>query len=98
MATTRALFGGYNSSDHINIWVTNGTARGTTELTVAGGGVVSAGGVQALDITVLRGEGFFSGKNADNEYDLWVTNGTSTGTSELTVSGAYYAGLYPPVT
>lgn len=71
MATTRALFGGYDSSDHINIWVTNGTARGTTELTVAGGGVVSAGGVQALDITVLRGEGFFSGKNADNEYDLW---------------------------
>ncbi|MGC2524503.1 MAG: VCBS repeat-containing protein [Stellaceae bacterium] len=57
--------------------------------------MVSAGGVQALDITVLRGEGFFSGKNADNEYDLWVTNGTSTGTSELTVSGAYYAGLYP---
>jgi ELWxxDGT repeat protein len=32
----RALFAGYDSRGHLNLWVTDGTSAGTRELTVAG--------------------------------------------------------------
>ncbi len=34
--TSRAVFSGLDASDHINLWVTDGTAAGTSELTPAG--------------------------------------------------------------
>ncbi len=34
--TSRAVFAGYDANGYTNLWVTDGTAAGTSELTVAG--------------------------------------------------------------
>jgi ELWxxDGT repeat protein len=72
------LFTGRDSSGFVGLWVTNGTAAGTSELTGISGAPASPN-----DLTVFNGEVLFSSGG------LWVTNGTATGTSELTgISGA----------
>lgn len=60
--------------------MTNGTVAGTTELTAAG-----AAGINflPLDFTVFGNRVLFSGVGAQGR-ELWVTDGTSAGTSELT--------------
>jgi ELWxxDGT repeat protein len=37
----------------------------------------------------------FNGVGASGNYDLWVTDGTAAGTSELSVVGANAGGLNP---
>jgi ELWxxDGT repeat protein len=75
---------------HKGLWVTNGTAAGTSEITGIGntpnnGG--DFGGLDPFDLTAFNGEVLFSGTDAANHLDLWVTNGTANGTFELDVAG-----------
>jgi hypothetical protein len=85
----KALFEGSES-----LWVTDGTSAGTKELTVVG---ASSNGlfrdVSAPDITVLGNKAIFEGKDASDHLNLWTTNGTAAGTSELTIAGASTFGL-----
>jgi ELWxxDGT repeat protein len=60
-----------------SLWVTNGSAAGTVQLTNAVSYVDSGGGF------ILGGKYFFSGKNAANGIELWATDGTSNGTTFL---------------
>ena len=80
------------ASDHSNLWVTNGTGAGTSELTVGG---AYSGGLDPQDLTVFGNEVLFNGQTRAATQNLWVTNGTGAGTSELTVAGAYSVGLEP---
>jgi ELWxxDGT repeat protein len=82
------------------LWVTDGTAAGTHELTGISGALSGAGGVDPLDLTWLgslrQNELLFDGTDANNTQGLWVTNGMAAGTSELTgISGADPNGLAP---
>jgi ELWxxDGT repeat protein len=79
------LFAG-NGNDGRNLWVTDGTPSGTSELSVAG---ASSFGLNPFDLTVLGGEVLFDGLDASGNNNLWVTNGTAAGTSELSVAGAF---------
>jgi hypothetical protein len=84
----RALFEGVDSSFFPNLWVTDGTAAGTHELTgVSGalsGGLLS---VSSPDFTVFGNKAVFAGEDASNRTDLWITDGTSGGTNAIIPDG-----------
>jgi hypothetical protein len=85
---SRAVFSGLDASDHINLWVTDGTAAGTNELTPAGAyyyGLLDIGGGVSPDFTALGGRILFEGVDTSGQSNLWVTDGTSAGTTELLV-------------
>src|SRR3984957_18600421 len=85
------------------LWVTNGTATGTTEIKGING--AASTGVNPSDMTVFNGAVLFNGASSANaagpagHLGLWTTNGTATGTQELGgstgISGASATGLNP---
>ena len=77
-------FAGADASGQIGLWVTNGTAAGTHELTVVG--ALTAGkGLDPSNLAVYDSEVLFNGVDASGKDGLWVWNGTSA--TEL-VAGA----------
>jgi ELWxxDGT repeat protein len=90
MTTFRAVMAGLDASGHVNLWVTNGTAVGTSELTVAG---ASASGLNPYGFHVFGGTLLFEGTDSSGRVNLWVTDGTSAGTKEVAAAGAYSKGL-----
>jgi ELWxxDGT repeat protein len=83
------IFGGADTNDEDSLWVTNGTAAGTHELTGISGAYTGTFGLEPVNLTVLNGEVLFSGVDTTLNDGLWVTNGTVAGTYELTgISGA----------
>jgi len=85
------------------LWMTNGTATGTTEIKGING--AASTGVNPSDMTVFNGAVLFNGASSANaagpagHLGLWTTNGTATGTQELGgstgISGASTTGLDP---
>lgn len=71
------LFSGRDASHYSGLWITDGTAAGTHELTTN----TSAG-----NITVVAGKAFFV-DGVSFFGDLWVTDGTAAGTRELSAVG-----------
>ena len=91
----KVLFEGYDATNRLNLWITNGTAAGTSEVTAAGaysGGRFNATAPISANFTVFGGKVVFEGTDAAHNRNLWVTDGTSAGTSELTVAGAFPSG------
>jgi ELWxxDGT repeat protein len=92
------LFQGADANGQEGLWVTNGTAAGTHELTGIKGANPLGAGLDPQGLTVLGNQVLFKGVDANGQIGLWETNGTSGGTHELTgISGAYTGagGLYP---
>lgn len=89
------LFAGENSNGQFGLWVSDGTAVGTHELT----GILGANfqyGVAPQDLTIFNGNVLFGGLGANGQEGLWVTDGTAAGTRELTgISGVSSVGLHP---
>jgi ELWxxDGT repeat protein len=79
-----ALFRGVNAAGQRGLWVTDGTAAGTHEITH---------GVSPQSMTVFNGEVLFQGDNGGGALGLWVTDGTAGGTHVLAVNGASPFGL-----
>jgi ELWxxDGT repeat protein len=94
---SEVLFNGLDASGDMGLWVTDGTAAGTHELT--GIANVAATGLAPSDMTVFKGEVLFSGIDIHNKQQLWETNGTAAGTfqlSTITTPGTFPAqGLQP---
>ena len=82
----KVLFEGSDKNHHSNLWITDGTAAGTSEISVKGQHTQS---FVPQDFTVLGSKVLFDGQDNKNistdDYDLWVTNGTAAGTSEISV-------------
>ena len=91
---TKVLFTGIDAAGNYGLWVTTGTAAGTSELSIAGA-YASGYGIDATNMAVFGSEVLFNGTDASGLDQLWVTNGTAAGTSELAIAGAYYYGLEP---
>jgi ELWxxDGT repeat protein len=88
------LFAGLDASGNNGLWVTNGTAAGTYELTGISG--ASPTGLSPSDLIVFSNEVLLAGKDASGQVGLWVTNGTAAGTHELTgISGVHSSGVEP---
>ena len=58
MITNVLLFAGNDASGHVGLWVTDGRASRTYELTGIAG--AAANGVQPFDLTIYKGEALFS--------------------------------------
>jgi ELWxxDGT repeat protein/autotransporter passenger strand-loop-strand repeat protein len=92
------IFNGKDANGRVGLWETDGTPSATSELTVTGGAV---GDLAPSDFVPIdkggsgNGGAIFVGDDNHGNVNLWVTNGTSKGTSELTVAGAPPGGLSP---
>jgi ELWxxDGT repeat protein len=87
------VFAGVDTADNNSLWVTNGTANHTHELTgISGayaGGIFGGSTGFSPDFTKFNGEVLFDGLDTGSQNGLWVSNGTASGTHELTgISGA----------
>ncbi len=80
----KLYFSGQDASGNVDLYVSDGTAAGTTSLAVAG---TSASGLTPGDIIVYGGRLYFSGLDATGVSRLWVSDGTASGTSVLPVFG-----------
>lgn len=83
----QVLFNGVNSNGIYGLWLSDGTAAGTHELTgisgANGGGILGGGG--ATDsFTVFNGQMLFAGENSNGQFGLWASDGRAVGTQELT--------------
>ena len=89
-----AFFGGDDASGAVGLWETDGTAAGTKELTgIAGAATIGQGigppGILPSDLTVYNGLLLLGGNDRRGQTGLWVSDGTVSGTHELTgVAGA----------
>ncbi len=93
----KVLFNGVDAAYQNGLWVTDGTAAGTHEITGFSGDTGSVlGGPSPPDLTVFNNEVLFNGLDAAGNNGLWVTDGTAAGTHELTgIRGANAAGVNP---
>jgi ELWxxDGT repeat protein len=102
----QVLFNGFDSkgSGHLALWVTNGTAAGTTEiggLANAGVSGASSSGLNPSSMVVLGNQVLFDGLDSSGHFSLWETNGTAAGTTEIGgdgnagISGVNASGLEP---
>ena len=76
------------------LWVTNGTATGTTEVKGMQGGSSYSGLIPGT-MTVLNGRVFFQAGDAKNGNGLWQSNGTVAGTSLVQEFNSGNAFSYP---
>jgi ELWxxDGT repeat protein len=92
------LFNGFDASDHFGLWVTNGTAAGTTEvggLSDSGISGASSSGINPTDLTLFNSEVVFDGTNKFGVQSLWLTDGTAADTHEIVgVGGAPAGGIF----
>ncbi len=86
VANGRLLFYGRDSGTGQGLWVSDGTADGTTEI----GGLKNAGvsgaapiGLAPSSLLSLNGELVFTGANAAGGAGLWISDGTAAGTLEI---------------
>jgi ELWxxDGT repeat protein len=80
-----ALFEGVDASHYKGLWITDGTSSGTHEIT----GIVGANSSDFFpsyspEFTDFNREVLFAGANTAGDIGLWVTNGASSGTHEIT--------------
>jgi ELWxxDGT repeat protein len=87
------LFVGQDGGGQFELWITDGTAPGTYELTGITG-LSQAGGFNSPDLTAFNGEVLFQGTDTSGAIGLWVTDGTVAGTHEVTgIIGASSTGF-----
>ena len=66
------------------LWISNGTAPGTEEITgIANAASAAQGGIDPTDLTVVGNDVWFEGKDASGNVGLRVTDCTAAGANEL---------------
>jgi hypothetical protein len=103
MSISRIVFAGQDTSGNSNLGVTTRISAGTSELAVAGanaGGLFNSNNFPtdfSPGFTVLGNQALFEGDDAGGAASLWVTDGTSAGSNELSVAGSSARGLFTNV-
>jgi hypothetical protein len=87
MSTSLVLFNGFDANNVSGLWVTDGTSAGTSEISVAGADATHGFGLDPQLMTVFGSEVLFAGVGSSGLDGLWVTDGTSSGTSEISIAG-----------
>ncbi len=102
ISATAGVFSGAGAAGTSGLWITDGTAAGTTEITVNGASAnglfndsASAYGYSVSPgFTLLGSRMLFAGYDSGDKVGLWVTDGTTAGTTEI-LAGAGSLGLLP---
>jgi ELWxxDGT repeat protein len=90
------LFRGLDQSGKAALWITDGTVAGTHELTGIAGASTTGIGLDPSGFTIYGGVALFSGFDSSGNQELWQTNGSAAGTTEIgPVSGTQSMGLFP---
>ncbi len=89
----RAYFSGRDSQGKLQLWQSDGTAAGTTVLSVAGVSATSA--LSPLRLEIIGQRILFYGINAANSQELWQSDGTAAGTTQLSIANAALPGPQP---
>ena len=90
------LFRGLDQSGKAALWITDGTVAGTHELNGIAGASTTGIGLDPSGFTVYGGVALFSGVDSSGNQELWQTNGSAGGTTEIgPVSGTQSMGLFP---
>src|ERR1700727_405934 len=90
--TQKVLFNADDGTHGYELWVTDGTAAGTSLVDIN----PVAGDSSPGDITALgNGEALFDANDGTHGFELWVTDGTSAGTSLVTDINPGSGGSYP---
>ncbi len=79
----KLLFEGLDLDGNEGLWITDGTAAGTQELSVTGVNWAGSFPVLLNPLAVYDGEAYFNAVNFSGLRELWVTNGTVSGTHEV---------------
>jgi ELWxxDGT repeat protein len=87
------LFAGFDASGNNALWVTDGTAAGTHELSGITGAHAGGNGVDPSDIVALNRGAAFIGENASGVSDVWLTDGSAPGTRELNINASSFSNL-----
>ena len=95
----KALFLGLDASDNIGLWVTDGTAAGTTMLSTpniqfATSMQVAGAVANPADFFVYGHRVLFRATDSVGRVGLWITDGTSAGTQEITPFNADFQGIF----
>ena len=90
----RAIFLGDNANYNTGLWITDGTVAGTTELSTPGLQFPGSNGINPSDFIVLGNKLLFRGTDSVGRVGLWVTDGTSAGTQEITPANADFQGVF----
>jgi hypothetical protein len=67
-----------------DLWTSNGTSTGTVPLVARG---ENTAGLDPTQITVIGDKAVFEGINSAGQYTVWVTDGSTAGTFQLTAPG-----------
>ena len=78
----KLFFSGLDSKGNGNLYVSNGTTSGTSQVVVNG---ASSTGVNPGEIVVFNNRVYFSGTDSNGSNGLWTSDGTTSGTTELAV-------------
>ena len=90
------LFRGLDQLGRPQLWMTNGTAVGTHELTGIVGAATTGVGLDPTNFEAFNGVVLFNGIDSHGHHELWKTNGTAAGTTEINPSSATESiGLFP---
>jgi ELWxxDGT repeat protein len=96
LVPAEVLFEGSNQTFQEGLWVTDGIAADTHEVTGISGASSSSSGLSPRNMLAFGHEVLFNGLNAAGQRGLWVTDGTALGTHELTgITGAFSSGIDP---
>jgi ELWxxDGT repeat protein len=101
------LFNGTDTSSKFGLWMSNGTAAGTTEIGGIGSAGITNANPQGLDpryMYAYNGKVLFrgaAGLAGNAKYGLWITDGTAGGTTEIGgnlnagINGVFSGGFLP---
>ncbi len=90
------LFRGLDQSGQAELWITDGTVAGTHAVTGIAGASTTGIGLDPSGFAVYDGEVLFSGFDSSGNQELWTTNGSAAGTTQIgPVSGTESMGLFP---
>ena len=94
VANGKLFFSGYDAAGANTLWVSDGTAAGTTEILAAGS---ATGGLAPTtsNIVAFGGKAYFAGTDSAGNVDLWSSDGTAAGTVALAIAGAGNTGITP---
>ncbi len=79
----KVIFTAQDSAHHVEWWSTDGTPEGTQlvkDIMPGAGGGVFRGTNNRAYFYLYNGSVYFAGANRPNDFELWKTDGTSTGT------------------